>query len=104
LAPEYIVFCAVDEIAPGTREVFDLDQGSILVFNVAGTFYAIENRCSHEEVELDRGQLDGCVLECPKHGATFDLASGEALTPPAYSPIKIYPVRIIDGQLQVGIR
>ena len=104
MAPEYITFCGVDEISPGTRELFDLDQGSIIVFNVDGAFYAIENRCSHEEVELDHGLLDGCVLECPKHGATFDLASGAALTPPAYSPIKVYPVRIIDGQLQVRIR
>lgn len=100
---EYVTFCSVKEIPVGHREVFDLDQGSILLFNIDDTFYAIENRCTHEEVELQDGRLDTCVLECPRHGARFDLQSGAALTPPAYEPLKIYPVRIIDGLIQVGI-
>lgn len=100
----YVTFCSVQDISAGQREVFDLDQGSILIFNIDGTFYAIENRCTHEEVELQDGNLEMCVLECPKHGATFDLRTGNALTPPAYVPLKIYPVRIVDGLVQVGLK
>ncbi|MCA9915805.1 MAG: non-heme iron oxygenase ferredoxin subunit [Anaerolineae bacterium] len=104
MAKQFVTFCNVDEIAPGQREVFDLDRLSVLVLNVEGQFFAVENMCSHEEYELAEGEVMGCcTLECPKHGATFDMRSGEALTAPAYQPIQVFRTRVVDGELQVEL-
>ena len=103
MALQYVTFCATDEIPVGSREVFDLDRMSIVLFNVDGAYYAVEDMCSHEEYELHDGDLDGFVLKCPKHGATFDIRNGDFLSAPAYFPIKSFPVRVEDGNVQVGL-
>lgn len=103
MAKQFVTFGTVDEFPAGSREVFDLDRLSIILFNVDGTFYAVENMCSHAEYELDGGQLDGCSLECPKHGAWFDIRSGEALSAPAYKAIKTFPVRVEADEVQVEL-
>ena len=100
---QFVTFCTVDEVPSGSREVFDLETMSILLMNVDGTYYAVENMCSHEEYELHEGELEGCKLKCPKHGATFDIRSGEALSTPAYFPIKVFPVQVVDNEVQVGL-
>jgi 3-phenylpropionate/trans-cinnamate dioxygenase ferredoxin component len=103
MTSQYVTFCKSNEIQLGEREIFDLDIGSIILFNVEGTFYAVENLCSHEEYELADGELKGCILECPKHGATFDIQSGQHLSTPAYTPITIYPVRVAGDEVQVQL-
>ena len=103
MALQYVTFCTTDEIPAGSREVFDLETMSIVLFNVDGTYYAVEDMCSHEEYELHDGDLEGFVLKCPKHGATFDIRNGDFLSAPAYFPIKAFPVRVEDGNVQVGL-
>lgn len=101
MALQWVTFINKDEIAVGQREVFDTDYGSILLMNIDGTFYAVENVCSHEEFELADGALNNCELECSKHGSFFDVRSGEALNPPAIRPIKIFAARIEGDDVQV---
>ncbi|MGJ3241191.1 MAG: non-heme iron oxygenase ferredoxin subunit [Anaerolineae bacterium] len=101
MASQWVTFINKDELGAGERDVFDTDYGSILLMNIDGVFYAVENVCSHEEFELADGILNGCELECPKHGAFFDVRSGEALTPPATRPIAIYAVRVEGDEVQV---
>lgn len=101
MALQWVTFISKDDLAVGQREVFDTDYGSILLMNIDGTVYAVENLCSHEEYELVDGALNGCELECPKHGAFFDVRSGEALNPPAIQPIKIFAARIEGDDIQV---
>ena len=101
MASQWVTFVHRDDIKSGEREVFDTDYGSIILFNVDGTFYAVENLCSHEEYELAEGELEGCILGCPKHGATFDIRSGQHLSTPAYFPIKVYATRIEGADVQV---
>jgi len=101
MAAQWITFCGVDEITAGEREVFDTDYGSILLMNVDGTFYAVENMCSHAEYELVDGEMSRYKIECPKHGAWFDVRSGEALSPPADRPLKIYAVQVDGNDVQV---
>ena len=101
MAEAWYDFCAVGDIPEGKREVFDTDIASIIIFNVEGHFYAIENMCSHENYELLDGDLEGCILECPKHGATFDIRTGQHLSAPAYFPITIFPARIEADMVQV---
>ena len=79
------------------------DGIKIGVFNCDGTFYAIEDRCSHDDGPLCEGDWDQdtCRVVCPRHGASFDLATGAALTLPAYEPVDVYPVEIVDGVIRV---
>ena len=90
----------VDEIPPGTHKVTEADGVMIAVFNVAGKFYAIEDVCTHDGGILTGGPVNGCVITCPRHGATFDIRSGEALSAPAYEPTATFPIRIQDGMVQ----
>lgn len=85
----------------GTCRRLDVGGRPVAVFNVAGTFYAIEDICSHQEVSLSDGELDGLTIICPGHGARFSLVTGEALSPPAYEPVPTLLVRIQDGVVQV---
>jgi 3-phenylpropionate/trans-cinnamate dioxygenase ferredoxin component len=101
MAQQWFDFCSVGDIPVGQREVFDTDIASIILFNVEGQFYAVENLCSHENYELAEGELEACILKCPKHGATFDIRTGQHLSAPAYFPITIYPSRIEGNAVQV---
>lgn len=103
LTTEWVTVASVDELAPGERLVFEMGRDWVILFNVGGTFYAVEDQCSHEDEPLSEGFLSGHVLECPKHGATFDIRNGEHLSPPAVRPIKWYPVRVEGDSVQVGI-
>ena len=93
--------CATGELLPGEmRPVFDEVTGTpILVVNLDGDLYALEDRCSHEDFELSAGAIDPAdgSIECVLHGARFDLRDGRALCAPAYSPVPKFPVKIEDG-------
>ena len=90
-----------DELSPGDYRVVDIDDALIAVFNVDGEFYAIEDVCTHDYETLTGGCIEGCEITCPRHGARFNIKTGEALTPPAYEPVATMPVRVEDGMVQV---
>jgi len=92
---------SVEEIPPGAHKVIDVDDVMVAVFNIEGQFYAIEDVCTHDGGILTGGAIEGCIITCPRHGATFDVRSGAALTAPAYEPTATFPVRIQDGMVQV---
>jgi 3-phenylpropionate/trans-cinnamate dioxygenase ferredoxin subunit len=98
---EFVTVAKVDEIAPGERIVVEIGRDWVVVFNVGGEFYAINEICSHEEYSLAEGELDGYTIECPKHGAQFDIRTGQHLCPPAVSPVKRYAVRVQGDNIQV---
>lgn len=92
---------ATSELLPGeSRTVWD-GATAILVVNLDGELYALEDRCSHEEFELSAGPIDAeaGTIECVLHGARFDLRDGRALCAPAYEPVAKFPVRIVDGEV-----
>lgn len=96
---DWIRVCATSELLPGEFQVaFDGDT-AIAVFNIDGALYAVEDICTHDGGELAGGPVEGFEVECPRHGAKFDLRTGEALCAPAYVPIAKFPVRIEDGQV-----
>jgi 3-phenylpropionate/trans-cinnamate dioxygenase ferredoxin subunit len=70
---------------------------AVLLANLDGTFYAVDDTCSHEECSLGEGYLEDGAVECPCHGATFDVRTGEVLALPATRPIRAYPVRPVAG-------
>jgi 3-phenylpropionate/trans-cinnamate dioxygenase ferredoxin subunit len=98
---DWIDVAAADELAPGQVRVVDADGTMIAVFNIGGSFYAIEDVCTHDGGELASGALEGDQIECPRHGARFCVRTGEALTAPAYEPTSTFPVRVENGIVQV---
>jgi 3-phenylpropionate/trans-cinnamate dioxygenase ferredoxin subunit len=78
---------------------------SIGVFNCDGELFAIEDRCTHDDGPLALGNWDDetCTIFCPRHGASFDLRSGKALSLPAYLPARTFPVRVEDGIVKVEV-
>jgi 3-phenylpropionate/trans-cinnamate dioxygenase ferredoxin subunit len=97
--PQVIDVCPVTELEPGQMRLVRWEDLEIGVFNCAGTVYAIEDRCSHDDGPLIEGELDQatCTVECPRHGSRFDLVTGRPLTLPAYAPVDTFPV-IIDNE------
>ena len=95
--------CAVDEIAPGTARRFDVDGHRIAVVRIGDDFYAIGDRCTHQDISLAEGEVltDEREIECWKHGSTFSLETGEPQSLPATQPTPVYEVRVVDGQLEV---
>lgn len=88
---------ALADLLPGEHAVcFDGDT-AILVCNIEGEIYALEDKCTHQDFELSPGKLEGHEIECVLHGAKFDVRTGQALCAPAYSPAPKFPVRIVDG-------
>jgi 3-phenylpropionate/trans-cinnamate dioxygenase ferredoxin component len=93
----------LDAIPPGEMKLVEAEPYSIGVYNCDGELYAIEDRCSHDDGPLCLGNWDAesCVAFCPRHGASFDIKSGRALTLPAYLPVRTFPVRVEDGLVRV---
>jgi len=98
--PEVIDVCPLSELEPGQMRLVEVDNLEIGVFNCNGEFYAIEDRCSHDDGPLAEGTLDAeaCTIECPRHGSLFDLKTGRPRTLPAYEPVDTFPV-IIDHEM-----
>jgi 3-phenylpropionate/trans-cinnamate dioxygenase ferredoxin subunit len=71
----------------------------ILICNADGEFFAIADVCSHDGGALDQGELEDCRIACPRHGALFDIRTGEALTLPAILPIATYPVEVAGDEI-----
>ena len=93
----------IDELPAGERLFLEMGDLSIVVFNIAGEYYAIADVCSHDDGPLGDGELDGYVVKCPRHGARFDVRSGEVLSLPAVVDIPAYPIRLNGGRIEIGI-
>ncbi len=100
---EYVAVGPADQLSNGERLFVEIDKLPIVVFNIAGRLFAIGDVCSHDDGPLGEGELDGEEVICPRHGARFDVATGKALSLPAVVDIPAYPVRVVDGQIEVGV-
>ncbi len=92
-----------NEVATGTACVVEANGRRIALCNTGEGFYAVDDRCSHDGGPLDQGELLGNRIECPRHGAQFDVRSGKALTLPAIRPIKSYKTRVENGEVEVEV-
>ncbi len=101
-----VVVGPLEQLPPGTMKLVEVDRTlSIGVFNCDGALYALEDRCSHDDGPLCEGDWDAeeCVAVCPRHGSSFDLRSGNALTLPAFLPVRTFPVRVEDGLVKLDL-
>ena len=93
-ALRWVRVCAQSELLPGEFKVAWDGDTMIAVFNIDGDLYAVEDVCTHDGGELAGGEIHGHEVECPRHGARFDVRNGAAMCPPAYEPIATFPVKV----------
>ena len=98
----FVRVAKVDEIPPGGVKVVRLDEQDVAVFNLDGAYYAIDDICTHDGGPLAEGFLEGEIIECPRHGAKFNVKTGAVVAMPATAPVPTYAVRIADGHIEVG--
>jgi nitrite reductase/ring-hydroxylating ferredoxin subunit len=89
-----VTLAKAGDVAPGTGKVVEAEGQSIALFNVGGTFCAIDNTCTHRGGPLGEGTLAGEVVTCPWHGAKFNVRTGEVLGPPAPQGVRAFPVKV----------
>jgi 3-phenylpropionate/trans-cinnamate dioxygenase ferredoxin subunit len=100
---EYVGVATVDEVEPGDRLFIEIDGTMIALFNLNGTYYAIQDVCSHDDGPVAEGDLEGNEIICPRHGARFDVRTGEVLSLPAAVDIPAYPVRVEGEEILIGM-
>ena len=100
-----LTVCRVEELPPGEVKIVHAGEISIGVYNAGGDYYAIEDRCSHDDGPLAEGdwEPEELVAICPRHGARFDIRTGRALSLPAYLPVETFEVKVEDGVIRVRI-
>lgn len=91
------------DIADGKTLRVVVDGVEVLLCRCNGELFAIEDVCTHDGAPLDQGQLEGCRIVCPRHGANFDVRTGEALTLPAVVPVPTYRVRVEGDDVFVDV-
>ena len=91
------------DVPAGEARTFEVDGRSVLLCNHEGSFYAIDDLCTHDDGPLSDGRLLGPAIRCPRHGARFDVRTGAVLRMPAVTPIGTHPPRVVDGEVQVEI-
>lgn len=92
-----------DELGPNSSKAVDVDGVNVLVCNAGGEFYAVINQCTHQASELEGGRIRNCFISCPLHGARFDLRDGSTKGQLTQVPLRTFPVRVVDGQIEVAV-
>jgi 3-phenylpropionate/trans-cinnamate dioxygenase ferredoxin subunit len=99
----FVTVARVSDTVPGTISVHEIGDVRIALCNVNGRFYAIDDVCTHDGGPLDQGELDGNLVECPRHGARFDVTDGRAVVLPAVRPVKTYRVEVEGEDVKVSV-
>jgi 3-phenylpropionate/trans-cinnamate dioxygenase ferredoxin subunit len=100
---EWVKVAAVGELAPGDKKQIDLDGLAVALFNVEGQYYAIEDVCTHDGAPLAHGRFRGDQITCPRHGARFNVRTGEALSMPAFEPVETYQVKVEGNDILIEV-
>jgi len=103
MRPEFLDAGKSGELREGTMKRVDIGGRRILLANVAGRLYAVDDTCTHEEASLSTGVLKGELVKCPLHNSRFNVRTGEALEEPAEEDLGTYPVREEGGRILVGV-
>ncbi len=99
----YLTVARAADLPPGKVKIVDVGGERVAVANVAGSLYAIEDRCSHDDGPLGEGTLRGDEIECPRHGARFDVKTGRPLCLPAVVAVKTYAVKVDGDEVKVSL-
>ncbi|MEW6240614.1 MAG: non-heme iron oxygenase ferredoxin subunit [Chloroflexota bacterium] len=100
---DFVEIAPASELPNGERLFVDVGDKTLVIFNIAGQLFAIGDVCSHDDGPVGEGDLEGYNIVCPRHGAEFDVRTGKVMQMPAVVDIPAYPVKVVDGMIQVGI-
>lgn len=100
---EFVEIAPASELPNGERLFVEIDGKAIVIFNIAGQFFAIGDICTHDDGPLGDGDLEGFTIVCPRHGGEFDVRDGKVRQMPAVVDIPAYPLKVVDGIIQVGM-
>ena len=103
MAAEFVAVAKASEIPVGQFKTAVVGGKPILICHTAAGFYAVDDTCTHDDGPLAEGWMDGNAIECPRHGARFDVTSGAVLCLPAPVPIKSYPVKVDGDAITVNV-
>jgi 3-phenylpropionate/trans-cinnamate dioxygenase ferredoxin subunit len=100
-----VALCKVDDVKPGAARRFDVEGHRLCVVRIGDDWYVLGDRCSHADYSLSEGDVweDEREIECPKHGSTFALDTGEPQTLPATQPVPVYEVRVEGDDVVVTL-
>jgi nitrite reductase/ring-hydroxylating ferredoxin subunit len=98
---KFVPVAGVDEIPPGTAKAFAVGDYEVALFNVGGTFYAIENSCPHQGGPLAEGWIEGPVVTCPWHAWCFDVRTGK-MTLSEFAAVEVFDVQLVDSTLAIS--
>ena len=101
---EFVKVATCSELPVGGKKLIELGDRAIALFNVDGKFYAIDDVCTHDGGPLAEGELNGCEIQCPRHGARFDVRTGKALCFPAFEPVATHTVDVRGDDVFVALR
>jgi 3-phenylpropionate/trans-cinnamate dioxygenase ferredoxin component len=90
------------ELPPGSKKLVEIDGRAIAIFNIDGVLYAIDDICTHDGGPLADGELIGCEIECPRHGARFDVRTGRPLCMPAIEPVAVHTIEVRGDDIFVA--
>jgi len=99
---EFFSVADISECPDGERLFIEIDNEYIVIFNIDGNYYAVADLCSHDNGPLGDGEVEDHCIVCPRHGARFDLRTGDAVTLPAVQGILSYPIRVQGGTIEIG--
>ena len=99
---DFVKAAEVGELASGERKLVDMGGQPVLLFNLGGGYYAVDEECSHAFGRLSMGEARGDEVGCPVHAAVFNIKTGAALSQPATEPLTVYSVRVEDGNVLIG--
>jgi 3-phenylpropionate/trans-cinnamate dioxygenase ferredoxin subunit len=100
---DFVTVARVEDLKPGEVQVFEVGYDYVAVANIDGELCAFADICTHDGGPLVEGDLEGRVVTCPRHGARFDVCTGDVLSLPAVVPLPTYEVRAVDGEVQVRV-
>ena len=99
--PTRVELCKADQVAAGTALRVEAAGLTVAVFNVDGQFYVTDDACTHGPGSLSEGFIEDDTLECWAHGSKFELTTGKPLSLPAYEPVPVFAVEVIDGDIYI---
>ena len=98
----FIKVASVSDIQDGDMISAEIEDGKVIIARLEGEFYAFDEECTHAGCGLSDGDLDENIIQCPCHGAEFDIRTGEVVSPPAVEPLRIYQVKIEGDDILIG--
>ncbi len=99
----YYPICSTEDLPEGERLFIELGDDPVVILNINGEYFAIDDICTHDQGPLGDGEIEDHQIVCPRHGARFDIRTGKVLTLPAVRGVSSYPIRVVDGMIEIGV-